>query len=261
MSIARWKAWGAAALLFAASAACGAELEPTNVLTAGIYRQSMRDADGGSIDAHWIGTNERRVLTAGASLANIGANQWTTLRVSAAQNRATRAALSGSVEIGPGSGGGGRFTVLKTALGVSKPLTERWRITARSSYVDVGDVSGHRLTLGGATTRGNALSLRLETSRSTSGTLDERSLLARIDFRGKAPYVMAGVATSITNDRLTLGAPSAAASKTRIRQAFGGASFPLRRHELTVTLELGKVGDERRSGVSFFVRSPLGTSE
>jgi hypothetical protein len=125
--------------------------------------------------------------------------------------------------------------------------------------VNVDAVSGHVLTLGGETTRGN-LSVRLQASRSLSGTLDEQGHLVRFDRHGRT-HILAGLAATQTNDRVSLGDSPADTRTTKLRQVFVGVSFPLRRHVLTVAVELGEVGTQRRNGVSFFIKSPLKLGE
>jgi hypothetical protein len=178
-------------------------------------------------------------------------------KATAAQNRQSRPALSGSVDIGPGSNGSERFTFVKVGLGVSVPLARRWRLSGETTYVDVEPVAGRIVTLAGTITGRNGLAIRLQTSSSVSGSLDERGNLARFDYRIKPPFWMGGIATATTNNRFALGATLPDARGTRVRQAFFGLSFPLRRKALTVALDVGETGAVRRTGVSFFIKSPL----
>jgi hypothetical protein len=219
----------------------------------------MPGANGSTAEVAWARVSDRRTMTAGAAIANVGPNRWTSLRASAAQNRGRGPALSGSIDVGPGSNDDGSFTFLKLGVGIAAPLANRWRVSAEDTYVNVDAVSGHVLTLGGETTRGN-WSVRLQASRSLSGTLDEQSHLVRFDRSGKT-HIMAGLAATQTNDRVSLGDSPAETGTTKLRQVFVGVSFPLRRHALTVAVELGEAGTTRRHGVSFFIKSPLKLEE
>lgn len=254
---ARSKRAAVAALVWCLAAACRAETPAAEALVAGLNLQRMPSADGSIIGVDWVQATESRVITAGADVANIGQSQWTVLKASATQKRGARPAVSGSVDIGPGSNTGERFTYLKLGVGLSAAPFERWRLFARDTYVDIEPVSGHIVTVGGETTRPNGFSLQLQTARSASGTLDEQSHLVRADYRARPPYLMGGVAVTTTNERSALGATPTDASATRVRQGFFGVSFPVRGTELTIAAELGKVGGLRRSGLSVFVRSPL----
>lgn len=246
-----------AAFLCCLATLCRAETQSSESVLAGINVQSMQGADGTSVDAGWVRSSERSIVSAGAAVANIGSNQWTLFKATAAQNRESRPALSGSVDIGPGSNGSDRFTFVKLALGVSAPLARRWRVSGETTYVDVKPIAGQILAVAGTLTGRNGLAIRLQASDSVSGSLDERGTLARFDYRSKPPFVMGGISTATTNNRFALGASRVDEQVTRLRNAFFGLSFPLRRKALTVALEVGKVGEARRSGVSFFVKSPL----
>lgn len=246
-----------AALAFGLSVACHAETPASEVLVAGLNLQRMPSANGSSVTVDWVRSVEQRVVTAGADVSKVGRNQWMLFKASAAQNRGARPAVSGSVDIGPGSNDGERFTFLKLGLGLTAPLSEHWNFFARSAYVDVEPIAGHIVTVGGDTTRPNGVSFRLQTARSASGSLDERSHFVRFDYRARAPYIMAGITAASTNNRLSLGAVPIETAATKLRQAFFGLSFPVRGKDLTVAMDLGKVGGVRRSGVSIFVRSRI----
>jgi hypothetical protein len=224
---------------------------------AGINLQRMPNANGGDVGVDWVQATERRVITAGANVANIEQSQWTVFRASATQTRGTRLAVSGSVDLGQGSNAGERFTYLKLGVGISVSPSEQWRLFVRDTYVDVEPISGHIVAVGGETTRRNGLSLQLQTARSVSGSLDEASHLVRFDHRARPPFLMAGVAFTTTNDRFALGVSPAQASTTRVRQGFFGVSFPLRDKELTIAADIGDVGGRRRDGLSLILRSPI----
>ncbi len=243
------------------TALCGAQPANTEVLITGLRLQRMPSADGNSIAADWVRVSESRIVSSGAEVSNIGPSQWTVFRAAAAQNRSERVAANGSIDIGPGSTSGERFTFLKVGMGLSVPLPGRWKLFGQSLYVDVEPTTGNLITLGGETVRPGGLGLRVQTSSSVAGTLDERSHLVRFDFRaGKRSY-MAGLAASSTNNRLSFGESPLELDTTRLRQAFFGLSFPLRRRELTIAGELGDIAGVRRSGLAFFVRSPMSPRE
>jgi hypothetical protein len=247
----------ASAALLCCLASARADAATSEVVVAGLNLQQMPSADGGSIGVSWVRAADTHVITAGTEISNIGPSQWSVVRVTAAQLRGGRPALSGSLDVGPGSNGDDRFTFLKVGLGLSGSVTERWTLFGQSTYVDVEPVSGNIVAIGGETRRSNGLSFRLETSQSVSGTLDERSHIARVDYRKQTPYYMAGIVATTTNSRLSLGAAPTETSATRVRQLFLGMSFPIGRKDLTIALDVGKAGDVRRSGLSFFFRSPL----
>ena len=248
---------GSAALVWALTAVCHAETAVSEAAVAGVNLQRMQSANGGSIDVDWVETAEKRVVTAGAGFTKIGDSQWAVLRGAMSQIGDVLPAVSGSVDIGPGSNDGDQFTYLKLGVGISAPLTERWRFFARDTYVDIEPVSGHIVTLGADTMRRSGLSLQLQASRSTSGSLDERGHLVRIDYRARPPYLTGGVAVTRTNDRFALGAAPTDISTTNVREAFVGMSLPVRGGELTITAQLGNVGGVQRRGLSVFVRSAI----
>lgn len=252
---------GGALLLWCIAGVCHAETEVAEAVVAGVNLQRMESADGGSIGADWIRTTEKRVYTAGAGTTNIGTSQWTVVRATAAQIRGTRPAVSGSVEVGPGSDGAERFTYSKLGVGFSASLAERWRLFARDTYVDIEPVAGHILELGVEATRRNGLSLQVQASRSVSGSLYEHGQLVRVDYRARPPYFMGGVSVTTTNERIALGGAQTETSVTKVRQTFFGVSFPVRGKELTIAAELGYVGGARRGGLSVFVRSSMGERE
>lgn len=242
------------------AAASRAESAATEALVGGVNLQGMRGANGGSAGVDWVRTTARHVVTGGAQISNVGPSRWAVVRGTVAQHRGRRTSVAGSIDVGPGSTEGERFTYRKFGARLSAPLAARWTLLAESTYVDVDTVSGNVVTLGGETARANGLSFRVQGARSTSGTLDEHGFLLRFDRRAAPPYLLAGVTASSTNNRLTLGA-QADAPTTRARQAFVGLSFPLRSGELTVALDLGDVGGLRRSGLAVYVRSPLAAAE
>jgi hypothetical protein len=250
-----------AALLWCLTAVAHAETAASEAVVAGLNLQRMPNANGGDIGVDWVQATERRVITAGADIADIGQSQWTVFRATAAQKRGPRPAVSGSVDLGPGTNAGERFTFLKLGVGLSASLSEQWRVFARDTYVDVEPVSGHIVAVGGETTRPNGVSLQLQTARSISGSLDEDSHLVRFDYRARPPYLMAGIALTTTNDRLALGAEPMQTSTTRVRQGFFGVSFPVRGKELTIAADIGEVGDVRRTGLSLILRSPIDSRE
>jgi hypothetical protein len=249
----------AASVAFACclTAVCRAETVTAEAVVAGLNLQRIPSANGGDIGVDWVRATEDRVITAGADVADVGQNRWTVFRATATQKRGTRPALSGSLDFGPGSNAGERFTYLKLGVGVSATLSERWRMFARDTYVDIEPVAGHIIAVGGETTRSNGLSLQLQAARSMSGSLDEDSHLVRFDYRAQPPYLMGGIALTTTNDHLTLGGEAAAVSTMRVRQGFFGLSFPLRGKELTIAADIGDVGGVRRTGLSLILRSPI----
>jgi len=250
-----------AALVCSLAGVCAAETAPSEAVSAGVNAQRMPSAGGGSASVDWVQVSERRVVTAGASVANVGASQWTLIKGSLARNREKGLSWFGGLDVGPGSNGGERFTFFKAGFGVSAPLGARWRVSAEGTHVDVEPVTGDVVTLAGETNRASGLGLRLQTSSSVSGTLDERGYVVRLDYRAKAPYLMGGFATTRTNNRLSLGASATDSSALRVHQAFVGVSFPLRRTALTVAFEHGKAGTARRTGVSVVVKVPLESTD
>lgn len=247
-----------ALLGWSAAAECA---EPVEVLVAGLRLQRMPTADGNSVAVDWVRIGETRIVSGGAEVSNIGPNQWTVFRATAAQNRGERVAASGSFDIGPGSTDGERFTFLKVGMGVSIPLPGSWKLFGQNLYVDVEPTKGNVVTLGGETTRPGGVALRVQTSRAVSGTLDETSHVVRLDFRVNARSYLAGLATSSTNNRLSFGESPLETGTTRFREAFFGLSFPIRRRDLTIAAELGETAGVQRSGLAFFVRSPMSSRE
>jgi hypothetical protein len=255
MNVLRWAAAGAA-LSVGFTPVTRADAGSPQTLIAGLSRQQMENADGGSVDVDWVRPASTYVISGGLATVERGSSRWTVFKVAAAQSRAAGVALSGGLDVGPGTNNGDGFTFRKMTLGLSVPLTRRFRLSTQEMYVDVEPVSGYVVSVAGETTYDNGLSFRLQASRSVGGTLDERGRVARLDYRGKVPHFMAGAATSITNNASSLGALPTA-SVTTFRQAFVGMSFPVRRTELTIILEDGRAGTVRRSAVSFFVRAPI----
>src|SRR5262245_7674777 len=123
--LARWTA----SLVLGCCVASPCSAEPVSeVLVTGLRLQRMPSADGNSVAVDWVRVGEARVVSGGAEVSNIGQNQWTVFRATAAQNRGERVAANGNIDIGPGSTAGERFTFLKVGMGLSVPLPGQWKM-------------------------------------------------------------------------------------------------------------------------------------
>lgn len=244
-----------AALLCSCRAAQGADQ-----LIVGASTQRMPGADGGRLGLDWVHGLRVGSLSIGASRTQTGPSSWTLISVGGARAVAKRWTLAGGADLGPATIGADDVTFMKFRTEASVPIGARWTLSAQHNYIDVDPVYGHLVGVGGRIVRESGLSFGVLAFRSVGGNLDEGSLSLRIDYRGRAPYPMAGLVVGKSNNGLRLNLPSAQAATTRLRQGFVGLTFVLDAVETTVVLEAADVGGVRRFGLGVSLRLPVGRS-
>ncbi len=227
-------------------------------LIVGAAHQAMSGADGQRLDADWVRSADRFVLSAGLHAASIGPNRWTLLGANGMRRYGSRLMITGGVDTGPADLDGESTQFSKLRFGANWRIGSRWSVQAEDEYVDVGDLFGNSLTFGATAIGNDGFSFSLTHRGSVSGNLDVHSTSFRMDYRAQPPYVMAGFSIGESNNQIDLQIFGTDIVTTSLRQAFVGITLPADRHELTLSFELGEIGSIRRAAFGASVRLPLG---
>lgn len=246
-----------AAMLICASLPAGVCADPVEHFVASLVAQRQPGGSGGSLGADWIGRYGSHVLTVGAMASEAGSSRWTLIRVGGALPLSGGWTVAGGLDYGPATidTADTTFTKLRTELSV--PFGRRWTFRAQETYVDVQPVVGHLLGAGAALALDGGLSLDVQLAQSIGGSLDDSSVSLRVDYRARAPYLMAGLVAGTSNNRLHVNQGGIASQRTGLRVVFLGLTMPLEAVDLTVAMEMAHVGTARRRSLTLAWRLPV----
>lgn len=212
---------------------------------------------GGTGEIDWLHVlSPRRSLNVGASSFSLAGTQWAYGRLGSTLKPASRTTLHAETELGRGreAGRGFAYKSLRGSL-AHEVLEKRLVVEIEDRFLSVQQVSGNVVKLGAAYLPSATFSVTAAAHGTTSGNVDTRVLVLRVDREAKAFSAFAGVSAGRSRPVLVeLGATGPA---QRLRQAFGGVGIPVGRLRLIMAVDWLDLGEVRRGSFMMSWKLPL----
>lgn len=212
---------------------------------------------GGTGEIDWLRVlSPRQSLNVGASSFSLAGTQWAYGRLGTTLKPASRTTLHAETELGRGreAGKGFGYKSLRGSLAY-EVLEKRLVFEIEDRYLQIQQISGNVLKIGASFLPSASLSVTAAAHGTTSGNVDTRVLVLRVDREGKAFSAFAGV--SAGRSRPVLVELAATGPAQGLRQAFGGVGIPVGRLRLIMALDWLDLGEVRRGSLMMSWKLPL----
>jgi PAS domain-containing protein len=212
---------------------------------------------GGAGDVEWLHSlSSGASLKLGASSHALAGARWTYARAGATLKPGSRATLHAEADLGRGADAGRAFSYRAFRGGLAYEVIDtRLVLEAEDQLVDIHGTVGNVVKLGFTAIPWRSLSAKAAVQGTTSGNVDARCWMLRLDHQTRRFGAFAGVSAGRSRPvllQIGVKGPSQA-----LREVFGGASIPVGRLRVVLALDLLELGSVRRGAVLMSWRVPI----